>query len=110
VSYAADIRAVAKAFSAVKGAPVHHYWRPVKSAPWVVWEEANMPTFDADNGVRETALAGYVHLFTATDGDPLADAVTGAMDAAGMTWRLENVQYEDDTKLIHIEWGWAWRG
>ena len=29
-----------------------------------------------------------------------------ALDAAGIAWYLNSIQYEEDTGLIHYEWVW----
>lgn len=109
MTWQSDIAEVGAVFGSIPEVPVYHYWRFGQTAPWGVWEETARPVFDADGSTVETAgLEGYVHLFTKRDADPLADVITAAMDAAGMTWGFEFSQYEENAKLIHIEWRWAW--
>lgn len=86
----------------------HHYWRPVKDVPCLIWaEDGEDRSFHAGNKKAEQRIVGTVDLFTKTEFDPLADSVQTALNDLGVTWRLESVQYEDDTNLIHYEWRWG---
>ncbi len=85
----------------------YHYWRPVKDVPCLIWAESGESTsFHSNNRKAEQNIAGTVDLFTKTEFDPLADAVQDVLDSLGVAWRLESVQYEDETSLIHMEWSW----
>lgn len=109
MSYSEDISALAAIFGGIDAdAPVYHYWRFGEDPPYVVWYEAPPTMLFADGSSAETAPTGFVHLFTQAEGDPTADAITAAMDAAHMTWYVSDVQYEDESKLVHITWGWSW--
>ena len=91
-------------------ATVYHYWRFNRKPPYIIWEEQATAPHDADDATIAQGYEGYVHLFTKTDADPLADDILAAMDSMGMTYRLESAQYEAETKLIHHEWSWSWLG
>lgn len=85
---------------------VYHYWRPNLVPPFVVWAEDSESTdFSADNRKTEQTIHGTTDLFTKTEYDPIVDAIQEALEPFG--WRLNSVQYEDDTKLIHYEWEWV---
>ena len=89
---------------------VYHYWRPKMTAPFVVWaEDGEANSFDADDRKREQVLTGYVDFFTRTEFDQIADTIQDALyglQSEPFTWRLESVQYEDETNLIHYQWTW----
>lgn len=89
---------------------VHHYWRPKMSAPYVVWaEEGEADSFDADNRKEEQVLTGYIDFYTRTEFDQIADLIQDALyglQDEPFTWRLDAVDFEDETNLIHYAWIW----
>lgn len=86
----------------------YHYWRPVKDVPCLIWAESGEEnSFHAGNHKQEQRIIGTVDLFTRTEFDPLCDQVQEALEALGLTWNLESVQFEDETNLIHYEWTWG---
>ena len=92
---------------------VWHYWRPHMKAPFVVWAEdgEQNPAANADDRKAEQAITGYVDYYTKTEYDNTADliqdALFGLQAVTAFRWRLESVQYEDDTNLIHFQWTWT---
>lgn len=91
---------------------VYHYWRPQMQAPFCVWaEDGESTAFDADNRKAEQAISGYVDYYTRTEYDPALDTVQtilkGIADDMPFVWRLDSVQYEDETNLIHYQWLWS---
>lgn len=75
--------------------------------PYIVWAEDN--EYDGlcgDNYKLGQTLEGTIDLFTKNENDPLFDAIQGALVDAKIYFRLESVQYEDETELIHYEWIW----
>lgn len=94
------------------GDNVYHYWRPQMQAPFCVWaEEGEDDSFDADNQKKEQVIGGYVDYYTKLEYDPSLDAVQDVLRglAADMSfgWRLDSVQREDETELIHYQWRWS---
>lgn len=86
----------------------YHYFRPVKKVPCLIWAESGEEnSFHSNDRKSEQRIAGTVDLFTKTEFDPLADDVQNVLDQLGVTWRLESVQYEEETNLIHMEWSWG---
>ena len=84
-----------------------HYYRTDKF-PAVVWAESGEDeSFNSDNQKSEQRIIGTVDLFTKTEFDPLCDAVQTTLADLGVTWRLNSVQYEDETNVIHYEWEWG---
>lgn len=94
------------------GSNVYHYWRPNMQAPYCVWaEDGEDGSLDADNQKQEQAIGGYVDYYTKTEYDPMLDTVQDVLLglAADMpfSWRLDSVQYEDETNMIHYQWLWS---
>lgn len=58
----------------------------------------------ADNRMKAQAIEGTVDLFTRGSGEDAAKAVQSAMGECGVSWRLNSIQYEEDTGLRHFEW------
>ena len=89
------------------GIPVFHFRAQKQKAPYIVWgEDGAGQSLHADGALEEQVVQGTVDLFTRTENDPLVSRVQSALTAAGIPWRLNSIQYEDDTNLIHYEWVW----
>lgn len=86
---------------------VGHYEALKKTPPYIVWaEDGAGDTVFANDRLQNQAITGTVDLFTRDrDGDPLMEAIPQALDGV-CAWRLNSIQYEDDTKLLHAEWAW----
>lgn len=86
---------------------VYHYTRPKGEVPsWVVWQEdSEEAAFDAENHKAEQQVHGTIDCYSQTEYDPLFDEIQDALDKAeNVGFRLNSVQYEDETRLIHYEW------
>ena len=84
----------------------YHYRRSgnIKTG-YIVWaEDSEDGSFDGDNRKGEQQIHGTIDYFTLKEFDPVVDAVQNALNAAGIGFRVNSVQYEDDTNLIHYEW------
>jgi hypothetical protein len=100
------LRQIGEAFAAVTENACH-YFRPVTAFPALIWaEDGEADSFNADNHKACQNITGTVDLFTKTEFDPLLDDVQAALEGLGVAWRLESVQYEDETNAIHYEWTW----
>ena len=102
------LRAIGKAFSDVCPA-TSHYFRPDRSkAPFLVWaEDGEQASLQGGNLKRMQSIVGAANYYTKTEYDPAVDQLQLAMNAQGMAWELNSVQYEEDTGLIH--WSWDWK-
>ena len=56
--------------------------------------------------MREQAITGTIDYFTKTEYDPAFTAIQAALTTLGISYRLNSVQYEVDTKYLHYEWVW----
>lgn len=89
---------------------VCHYHRAEASERYVVWAESGEDiSFSADNYKREKQLTGTVDLYTKEEFDTIADDIQEILCAERIGWRLDSVQYEEETNLIHYQWRW-WLG
>lgn len=86
--------------------PCYHYRRPkTPTTGYMVWmEDGEDTSAEFNNKKEEQQIHGTVDYFTQTEFDPVVDNIQEALDAARVGFRLNSVQYEDDTKLIHYEW------
>lgn len=73
---------------------------------YFVWQEDGSNDLAGDNGHGETAVTGTTDLYTKREFDPWADALGESLSNYGISWTLDNVQYEEDTGFYHFEWLW----
>lgn len=86
---------------------VYHFDATGATAPYIVWaEDGQADAVWADGKMQEQTIAGTIDLFTKTEYDPLFNAIQAALNGIDISYRLESIQYEEDTKLIHYEWSW----
>lgn len=90
------------------GVDVYRYGATVQDAPYIVWaEDGQAGALYADNHMRQQALTGTVDYYTRTADDLNVAAIQAALNGVeGLCWRLNSIQYEDDTGLLHYEWVW----
>lgn len=90
---------------------VFHYTRGnKKTVPYIVWSETGEEeSFSSDNHKTEQQLTGIVDFYTKTEFDPIIDAIQNVLNSENVGWRLYSVQWEEETNLIHYQWGW-WIG
>lgn len=87
------------------GVPVSHYSAVKQSNKYIVWaEDSQAAAAWADGAMQEQAIGGTIDYFTKTENDPNVKKIQDALNAAEIPFRLESVQYEDETKFIHYEW------
>lgn len=87
---------------------VYHYTRPSdQNGSWVVWQEdGEGESFNTGNHKAEQQIHGTIDCYTLTEYDPLLDEIQTALEGLEDTgWSLLSVTYEDETDLIHYEWG-----
>lgn len=87
----------------------YHYRRPDKApAPYLVWQEdGEGSSFQADNKKFLQCLEGSADYYTQTEFDPVIDALQDKLTELCLAWRLDSVDYETDTGLIHYSWKWG---
>ena len=84
---------------------VYHYHAPPNSRPpYIVWAEDGANDFAANNIHDESASQGTIDLYTKQEDDPLVDLIPKTLNGIECAWEKNSTQYEEDTRLIHIEW------
>lgn len=79
----------------------------MKSTRYFVWQESLQNDLEADGTHAEKAVSGTTDLFTKLEFDPWKNALETQLDAAGIAWRLNSVQFEEETGFWHFEWMWT---
>lgn len=81
---------------------VYHYWRPQMATPFIVWAETGEADgLHADNRKGEVLFSVTVDVYTQSEFDPLLDRVFEFFNGREIPFSLDNVDYEEDTKVIH---------
>lgn len=81
----------------------------LKSERYFVWQEDGAQNFKANGRHVEKAVTGSTDLFTKQEFDPWKDEFETAIDASGIAWYLNSVQFEEQTGFWHYEWKWTVR-
>lgn len=101
LSLQSKLKYIGKAFNDALPGLVFHYWRP-KTFPYLVWQEDfEAESFNSGNHKTEQAIHVTADYYTQTEYDPNIDLIQEVLDYIGAAWRIEAVQYEEETKLIH---------
>ena len=83
----------------------YHYYRPKMEPPYIVWaEDSESSSLDVDNHKAEQAISGWVDYYTLTEFDEMVDRIQDALNTLPIGWRLDSVDYEEETNLIHFSW------
>jgi len=87
---------------------VYHFTAPSKvKAPYIVWAEDSQGNAQhADNVMGSQAVQGTIDYFTFEEYDPNFDKIQRSLTIHHIPFRLNSVQFEEDTGLIHYEWTW----
>lgn len=86
---------------------VFHYTAVEKPNQYIVWaEEFEADALNGDNQKLEQTISGSIDYFTKVDMDPMVDKLQNALNKAQISFRLNSVQYEEETGYIHYEWTW----
>ena len=86
---------------------IYHYRRTNrKEAPYIVWSEDGEGETDlnTDNRKNEQHIHGYLDYFTLEEYDDRVDQIQEVFYEHARGWSLNDVQYEEDTNLIHYAW------
>lgn len=87
------------------GPPVFHYFASGQTGNYIVWaEDGEGDSLHADGRKTEQVTQGTIDYFTKTENDPVATQIQDKLTENEISWRLNSVQYEQDTGYIHYEW------
>lgn len=83
----------------------YHYKALKQTDKYIVWaEDGQADSLWADDAMQTQVIAGTVDYFTKTEFDPKTKEIQQKLNELRVSWRLESIQYEDDTGYIHYEW------
>ncbi len=106
-SLSSQLEPIGKALSEITD-HCYHYWRsaPKGVKSYIVWaEDQEADSLNANNRKQEQGIHGTVDYFTLIEFDPVSDEIQETLnDLENVSFRLNSVQYEDDTAFIHHEW------
>ncbi|NLD81171.1 MAG: hypothetical protein GX642_08405 [Smithella sp.] len=87
------------------GVPVSHYTASKQPDKYIVWaEDGQADSLWSDGRMQEQVVQGTIDYFTKTENDPKVAVIPNALIDADISFRLNSVQFEDETKYIHYEW------
>lgn len=73
--------------------------------PYCVWTEDGAGNqLNGDNYMLQQAVQGTIDYYTQDEYDPAVNEIQEALKAARISFYLNSVQYEDETKATHWEW------
>lgn len=78
----------------------------LQSDRYLVWQEDGANDFLAEDTHAEKAVTGTTDLFTKQEFDPWRAALEASFNASLLVWKLNSVQYEEETGFWHYEWAW----
>lgn len=79
---------------------------PPQDAAWGVVAIDGGFSLAGDDTHAEDALEGTIDLFTRRLSAADFEAVSNCLHGLDICYRLNSVQYEQDTRLLHYEWVW----
>lgn len=82
----------------------HHGWSKAPDATYGVWSEERGEDFVANGHHAERGTPVVVDLFTRDASTTPRTTVEAALDTLPCPWRLDSVQFEIETGLIHLQW------
>lgn len=86
---------------------VFHYEAIHTPDKYIVWaEDGEADSITADNHKTEQVLQGTIDYFTKLEYDTNFGLIQAKLNSIDISWRLNSVQYEEDTGYIHYEWVW----
>lgn len=74
--------------------------------PYIVYGVDGANALAGENAHTEEADQGYIDLFTKSPSDSLIKDIPSALEAGGVSYYLESVQYEEENGILHYEWIW----
>jgi hypothetical protein len=82
-----------------------HYEATKQTDKYIVWaEDSQGSTSYADNHMTMQGISGTIDFYTREEFDPMFDLIQQKLNSADLTWGLNSIEYEVDTKYIHYEW------
>lgn len=84
---------------------VGHYEAFRKNDMYIVWaEDGEGSQINGDNVMQGQSIQGRIDYFTKKENDLKVQEIQKALRAARISFYLDSIQYEDETKYIHYSW------
>ena len=81
----------------------HYAWSPAPASEYGTYQEDGADDFIGDGLHGEKGITGTIDYFTRKDDGSVQKTIEDALEGV-CAWRLNSIQYENDTGLIHYEW------
>ncbi len=86
---------------------VYHYKACEVKEQYIVWaEDGEAGSVNANDEKEDQVIQGTIDYFTKTEFDPNFELIQDKLNSANLSWRLNSIQYEEETSFIHYEWTW----
>lgn len=82
----------------------HFGWSKAPKGDYGVYAEDGANDLVAGNVHAERVIEGTVDYFTRDASMAAKALIEAALNSCGAAWRVESIQFEDDTGYIHLEW------
>lgn len=86
---------------------VYHNFAQKKADKYIVWaEDGQGDSLHGDNGMVEQVIQGTIDYYTKDEKDPNVKRIQDALTAHEIAFRLNSIQFEEETGYAHYEWVW----
>ena len=85
---------------------VYHFEALKKKDKYIVWAEDGEGNSGHADNKKNQVIQGTIDYFTKDDADPVVEEIQEAFELYEISYKLNSVQYEDETEYIHYEWIW----
>lgn len=85
---------------------VYHFEASKKKDKYIVWAEDGEGNSGHADNKKNQVIQGTIDYFTKDDADPVVEEIQEALELYEISYKLNSVQYEDETEYIHYEWIW----
>lgn len=85
---------------------VYHFEALKKKDKYIVWAEDGEGNSGHADNKKNQVIQGTIDYFTKDDADPAVEEIQEALELYEISYKLNSVQYEDETEYIHYEWIW----
>lgn len=82
-----------------------HYEAVNETDRYIVWAEDNeFNDFSVNNFKNGQTVEGTIDYFTKHEDDENIEKIPLALNKAKIYWKINSIQYEEETQFIHYEW------
>lgn len=85
---------------------VYHFEALEKKDKYIVWAEDGEGNSGHADNKKNQVIQGTIDYFTKDDADPVVEEIQEALELYEISYKLNSVQYEEGTEVIHYEWIW----